>query len=45
MKKYNVIFDVDVEDDLFEIYTYIALNKSIQRANKIFFRYVRLAIN
>ena len=36
MKKYNVSFDVDAEDDLFDIYSYLALNESIERADKLF---------
>ncbi|MBF0492273.1 MAG: type II toxin-antitoxin system RelE/ParE family toxin [Deltaproteobacteria bacterium] len=36
MKKFNVILDQAAEDDLFEIYTYIALNNSEERADMIF---------
>ena len=36
MKKYNVFFDTDAEDDLFEIYSYVALNDSIESADKLF---------
>jgi toxin ParE1/3/4 len=36
MKKYNVTLDVDAEDDLFEIYAFIALNESIKRADNVF---------
>ena len=36
MKKYNVVFDNSAEDDLYEIYTYVALNDSIERADKLF---------
>ncbi|MDI6765819.1 MAG: type II toxin-antitoxin system RelE/ParE family toxin [Bacteroidota bacterium] len=36
MKKYNVLFDVDAEDDLFDIYRYVTLNDSIERADKLF---------
>jgi toxin ParE1/3/4 len=36
MKKYNVIFDNSAEDDLYEIYTYIAINDSVERADKLF---------
>jgi toxin ParE1/3/4 len=36
MKKYNVLFDVDTEDDLFDIYRYIALNDSIECADKLY---------
>jgi toxin ParE1/3/4 len=36
MKKFNVFIDTNAEDDLFDIYSYIALNDSIERADKIF---------
>ena len=36
MKEYNVIVDVDAEEDLFEIYSYVALNDSIEQADKLF---------
>jgi toxin ParE1/3/4 len=36
MKKYNVVFDVSTEDDLYEIYTYVAINYSIERAEVLF---------
>ena len=36
MKKYSVIIDRDAEDDLFDIYTYSALNDSIERADRLF---------
>ena len=36
MKKYDVIVDMDAEDDLFDIYTYVALNDSIERADRLF---------
>jgi len=36
MKKYNVIVDQDAEDDLFDIYTYAALNDSIEHADILF---------
>ena len=36
MKEYNVIVDIDAEDDLFGIYSYIALNDSIERADKLY---------
>jgi toxin ParE1/3/4 len=36
MKKYEVVVDKDAEDDLFDIYTYIALNDSIEKADQLF---------
>jgi toxin ParE1/3/4 len=36
MKEYNVIVDIDAEDDLFGIYSYVALNDSTERADKLF---------
>jgi toxin ParE1/3/4 len=36
MKKFDVIVDQDAEDDLFDIYTYVALNDSIERADRLF---------
>lgn len=36
MKKYSVQFDLDAEDDLFDIYKYVALNDSIQQAGRLF---------
>ncbi|MGD1044212.1 MAG: type II toxin-antitoxin system RelE/ParE family toxin [Bacteroidota bacterium] len=36
MKKFNVFIDTNAEDDLFDIYSYVALNDSIERADKIF---------
>ena len=36
MKKHNVQFDRDAEDDLFDIYSYVALNDSIQQADRLF---------
>lgn len=36
MKKYNVVFDNSAEDDLYEIYTYVATNDSVERADKLF---------
>lgn len=35
MKKYNVIFDRDAEDDLFDIYSFVAMRDSIERADKL----------
>ena len=36
MKKYNIVFDNSAEDDLFEIYSYVAINDSVERADKLF---------
>ncbi len=36
MKKYNVVFDTTAQDDLYEIYTYVAMNDSVERADKLF---------
>ena len=36
MKKYDVIFDQDAEDDLFDIYAFVALNDSIEKADRLF---------
>lgn len=36
MKKYNVVFDKDAEDDLFDIYAIVAMNDSVERAEKLF---------
>lgn len=36
MKKYDVIFDKDAEDDLFDIYTFVARNDSVQSADRLF---------
>jgi toxin ParE1/3/4 len=36
MKGYDVIVDVDAEDDLFGIYSFVALNDSIERADRLF---------
>jgi plasmid stabilization system protein ParE len=39
------IFDNSAEDDLFDIYTYAAINDSVERADKLFNAvFVRLAI-
>ena len=35
MKRYNVIFDQDAEDDLFDIYAFVAMNDSVERADKL----------
>ena len=36
MKKYNILFDVDAEDDLLDIYRYVDLNDSFEGADKLF---------
>lgn len=36
MKRYNVIFDIDAEEDVFDIYAYVALNDSLGQADKLF---------
>ena len=36
MKKYDVMFDHDAEDDLFDIYAFVAMNDSVERANRLF---------
>ncbi len=36
MKKYDVIFDQDAEDDLFDIYAFVAVNDSVERADRLF---------
>ena len=36
MKEYDVIVDLETEDDLFDIYTYVALNDSLERADKLY---------
>jgi toxin ParE1/3/4 len=36
MKEYRVIVDDEAEDDLFEIYSYVALNDSVERADKLY---------
>jgi toxin ParE1/3/4 len=36
MKKRRVQLDTDAEDDLFEIYRYVALNDSIGQADRLF---------
>jgi toxin ParE1/3/4 len=36
MKKYKVFLDTDAEDDLFEIYSYVVLNDSIESTDKLF---------
>jgi toxin ParE1/3/4 len=36
MKKYDVVFDHDAEDDLFDIYAFVAMNDSVERADRLF---------
>ncbi len=36
MKKYDAIFDRDAEDDLFDIYAFVAMNDSVERADRLF---------
>ena len=36
MKKHKVQLDLDAEEDLFEIYRYVALNDSMQQADRLF---------
>lgn len=36
MKKHNVQLDLDAEDDLFQIYRYVALNDSEEQADRLF---------
>jgi toxin ParE1/3/4 len=36
MKIYNVLFENSAEDDLYDIYTYVAINDSVERADKLF---------
>ena len=36
MKRYDVRVDNDAEDDLFDIYSYVALNDSIEQADRLF---------
>jgi len=36
MRKYDVIFDEDAQDDLFDIYAFVALNDSVDRADRLF---------
>jgi len=36
MKKYDVIFDQDAEDELFDIYAFVAMNDSVERADRLF---------
>src|SRR6202142_98820 len=36
MKEYNVIVDIDAEENLFDVYSYVALNDSVEQADKPF---------
>ena len=36
MKKHNVQLDIDAEGDLLEIYRYVAVNDSIEQADRLF---------
>ena len=36
MKKFELVIDNDAEDDLFDIYTYVALNDSVEKADRLF---------
>jgi len=36
MKKYEVMFDQDAEDDLFDIYAFVAMNDSVESADRLF---------
>lgn len=36
MRKHSVQFDLDAEEDLFEIYRYVALSDSIGQADRLF---------
>ena len=36
MKEYDVIFDQDAEDDLFDIYAFVAVSDSVEQANRLF---------
>jgi toxin ParE1/3/4 len=36
MTKYKVIFDQDAEHDLFDIYTFVAENDSVEKADRLF---------
>ena len=36
MKKYSVVLDNDAEDDLFDIYRFVALNDSFEQADSLF---------
>ncbi len=36
MKRYEVVFDQDAEEDLFDIYAIVAVNDSVERADQLF---------
>ena len=36
MKKYDVVIDVEAENDIFAIYTYVAVNDSVEKADKLY---------
>jgi toxin ParE1/3/4 len=36
MTKYDVIFDQDAEDDLFDIYAFVVVNDSVEKADRLF---------
>ena len=36
MKNYDVRFDHDAENDLFDIYAFVAMNDSVERADRLF---------
>ena len=36
MTKYDVIFDNDAEDDIFDIYMFVAVNDSVEKADRLF---------
>lgn len=35
MKRFNVVFDNSAEDDIYDIYTYVAINDSTEHAEKL----------
>ena len=45
MRKYDVIFDHDAEDDLFDIYAFVAMNDSVERADRLFAALRRTCLN
>ncbi len=36
MKKYKVLFDIEAENDLFEIYSFVAFNDPVEKADVLF---------
>ena len=36
MKNYDVMFDNDAEDDLFDIYAFVAMNDSVESPDRLF---------